>query len=163
MNLQDVIDDPKAKELCDQVMVDVGLDREPSFYNSVFAHSKRCRSADILPEAILKHAQNGETISPPVNDIIKVVKATAKNLEKDRDTLALTYEVMRMAIYGHIWIGILIARGARRFNQIMAKDGVLSILNGLIGFGSAKGACGGGGGGGGDCDDCGGCGSGGGG
>ncbi len=156
MNLHDVMNDPNAQELTNEIMVEIGLSDAPSAYAGDLAFKTRNDAANKLAPTILTRARGGAIISPPVQDIIQVVLSTAQSLEQDQTKLIMTYEVIKTAIYGHIWIGRLIAQGSRPFNQIMAKDGVLSILRGLIGLGNAKG------GGGGGCDDCGGCGSGGG-
>jgi hypothetical protein len=165
MNLQDVMSDPIAQDLVRGILADVGLEKAPRAYDGPTALQTRCDAANKLAASILVRERGGAIISPPVNDIIKVVTATAKGLENRTDTLTLTHEVMSVALYGHIWIGRLIKQKSSVFNQIMAKDGVLAILNGLIGFGPSSGGCNSGGGG--DCGSCnsgggcGGCGSGG--
>ncbi|MBU1028832.1 hypothetical protein KKE28_01360 [Patescibacteria group bacterium] len=160
IDLQKVMSDEAAQILVKNIMISVGLKHPSDFYAGPEARKIRLAAADKLPEVIADQAQSGVAISPPVEDLIKFVTATARSLEKCSETLRLTYEVMQIAIYGHIWIGRLLAQGAKNFNCIMAKDGTLAILRNLIGFGSMYGgaSCQSGGD---TCDDCSGCGSGG--
>jgi hypothetical protein len=169
------MNDITAQNLTRDIMTAVGLRDAPSSYIGAGAHQTRIDAAEKLAAKISAAVQAGETISPPVDELVKVVLATAKNLEKPQNQLELTYEVMQVAIFGHIWIGRLIARGAKNFDCIMAKDGTMAILKSLIGFGPmhgsdschssssdccSSGGCGSGGCGSGGCGS-GGCGSGG--
>ncbi|MBU1915871.1 hypothetical protein KKC47_01950 [Patescibacteria group bacterium] len=159
LDLQKVMTDEMAQILVKNIMVSVGLKHPSDFYAGPDAKKIRLAAANQLSKVIADQAHSGVAISPPVEDLIKFVKATALNLEKCSETLRLTYEVMQIAVYGHIWIGRLLAQKAKKFDCIMAKDGTLAILKNIIGFGSMYGgtSCQPGGG----CDDGGNCNSGG--
>ncbi|MFH1047676.1 MAG: hypothetical protein V1738_05210 [Patescibacteria group bacterium] len=158
MNFHDVETDPQAIALTQEIMTEIGLGNEPKSYCGPDAVKTRCDAAKALAAAIQNQAtKNGTEISPPNDELIRIAVVTATSFDKSSNKLLLTYEIIRLTIIGHIWLGRLAAQGAKPFNLIMAKEGIKSILLDKVGMGRNSGSGGGCSSGG----DCGGCGSGG--